>query len=303
MMAADPCPVCGSVNAHPVVSRCGFSYVRCSHCRAVYVSPMPAAEEVARIYQDLPYFAGNTEIGYGDYAAMHKALAPHFRRRLWILGRRFPKRGRLLDVGCADGFFLELARADGWEVAGVEISELMAEETARRLGVPVVTSIEKLPEDTVYDAVTLWEVVEHFREPVAELRRLAQRLRPGGGLMLSTPNAGHWQAMRAPELWTAYRPPAHLVLFTADSLHLALEKAGLTGIHIWRTAPLPPLPAFLRRATMPLERSLADGSARPWMLARALWMAVRLLGWAWQRLTRPQEDIFATLEAMAWRPE
>jgi hypothetical protein len=78
MVATEPCPVCGSVDAHPVVSRRGFSYVRCSHCRAVYVSPMPLAEEVARIYQDLPYFAGNTEIGYGDYAAMHKALAPHF---------------------------------------------------------------------------------------------------------------------------------------------------------------------------------------------------------------------------------
>ena len=120
--------------------------------------------------------------------------------------------------------------------------------------------------------------------------------------MLSTPNAGHWQAVRAPELWTAYRPPAHLVLFTAESLRLALEKAGLTGIHIWKTSPLPPLPELLRRATMPLERSLADGSARPWKLARALWLAVRLLGWAWQRLTRPHEDIFATLEAMAWRP-
>jgi hypothetical protein len=53
MVATEPCPVCGSVDAHPVVSRRGFSYVRCSHCRAVYVSPMPLAEEVARIYQDL----------------------------------------------------------------------------------------------------------------------------------------------------------------------------------------------------------------------------------------------------------
>jgi len=303
MVATEPCPVCGSVDAHPVVSRRGFSYVRCSHCRAVYVSPMPLAEEVARIYQDPSYFAGNTEIGYGDYMAMHKVLAPHFRRRLWILGRWLPERGRLLDVGCADGFFLELARADGWEVAGVEISEPMAEETARQLGVPIVTSIEKLPEDAVYDAVTLWEVVEHFREPVAELRRLVRRLRPGGALMLSTPNVGHWQAMNAPDAWNLFCPPAHLVLFTDVSLKVALEKAGYSGIRIWKVSPLPPLPKWLEKSTAPLARRLADGSARPWMLARALWLAVRLLGWAWQRLTRPQEDIFATLEAMAWRPE
>ncbi len=263
---------------------------------------MPSAEEVANIYQDLSYFAGNTEIGYGDYGAMHKVLAPHFRRRLWILGRWLPERGRLLDVGCADGFFLELARSDGWEVAGVEISGPMAEETARRLGVPIVTSIEKLPDDVVYDAITLWEVVEHCREPVAELRRFAQRLRPGGALMLSTPNVGHWQAMNAPETWNLFCPPAHLVLFTDVSLKVALEKAGYSGVRIWKVSPLPPLPKWLEKSTAPLARRLADGSARPWKLARALWLAVRLLGWAWQRLTRPQEDIFATLEAMAWRP-
>jgi SAM-dependent methyltransferase len=178
----------------------------------------------------------------------------------------------------------------------------MAEETARQLGVPIVTSIEKLPEDAVYDAVTLWEVVEHFREPVAELRRLARRLRPGGALMLSTPNVGHWQAMNAPEAWNLFCPPAHLVLFTDVSLKVALEKAGYSRIRIWKVSPLPPLPKWLEKSTAPLARRLADGSARPWMLARALWLAVRLLGWAWQRLTRPQEDIFATLEAMAWRP-
>jgi 2-polyprenyl-3-methyl-5-hydroxy-6-metoxy-1,4-benzoquinol methylase len=302
MVATEPCPVCGSVDAHPVVSRRGFSYVRCSHCRAVYVSPMPLAEEVARIYQDLPILQATQNSVTGITLAMHKVLAPHFRRRLWILGRWLPERGRLLDVGCADGFFLELARADGWEVAGVEISEPMAEETARQLGVPVVTSIEKLPEGAVYDAVTLWEVVEHFREPVAELRRLAQRLRPGGALMLSTPNVGHWQAMNAPDAWNLFCPPAHLVLFTDVSLKVALEKAGYSGIRIWKVSPLPPLPKWLEKSTAPLARRLADGSARPWMLARALWLAVRLLGWAWQRLTRPQEDIFATLEAMAWRP-
>jgi len=263
---------------------------------------MPSAEEVANIYQDLSYFAGNTGIGYGDYVAMHKALAPHFRRRLRRLAQALPKRGRLLDVGCADGFFLELAHADGWEVCGIEISRPMAEEASQKLGIPIVTSYQELPERP-FDAITLWEVIEHLPEPIVTLMQLRERLRPGGVLMLSTPNAGHWQAVRAPELWTAYRPPAHLVLFTAESLRLALEKAGLTGIHVWKTAPLPPLPELLRRATIPLERSLADGSARPWMLARALWLAVRLLGWAWQRLTCPQEDIFATLEAMAWRPE
>ncbi len=118
--------------------------------------------------------------------------------------------------------------------------------------------------------------------------------------MLSTPNAGHWQPLREPEAWSAYHPPAHLVLFTAESLKMALEKAGFSSVRVWRVSPLPPLPGLVRQATAPLARALADGSARPWLPALLLWRAVRLLGWAWQKVAHPQDDIFATLEALAW---
>lgn len=285
-----------------MTSRGGYQYIRCIACQAVYVDPMPAPGEVIVFYQNPAYFAGDVESGYRDYGAMRKALAPHFRRRLRLLAKHFPQRGRLLDVGCADGYFLELARANGWDVAGVEISESMAREASARLNALVVTSLDLLPPE-MYDAITLWEVVEHFPNPIAELRRLAERLRPGGALMLSTPNAGHWQALREPEAWNAYRPPAHLVLFTAESLKMALEKAGFSTVRVWRVSPLPPLPGLVRRATAPLAQALADGSARPWLLALLLWRAIRLLGWAWQRVTHPRDDIFAALEALAWRPE
>jgi len=262
---------------------------------------MPSLGEVETFYQDPTYYEGDTEAGYRCYADMHKALAPHFRRRLQRLAQVLPGRGRLLDLGCADGFFLELARAEGWQVFGIEVSRPMAEEASQKLGIPIVSSLQELPRQP-FDAITLWEVIEHLPEPVITLSQLREWLHPGGVLMLSTPNAGHWQAVRAPDRWTACRPPAHLVLFTADSLHLALKKACLADIRSWKMAPLPLLPEPLRQATAPLERSLADGTARPWLLALILWRAVRLLGWAWQKLTRPQDDIFATLEAMACRP-
>ncbi|MCX7855697.1 MAG: class I SAM-dependent methyltransferase [Anaerolineae bacterium] len=294
------CPVCGTAESMPVIALRQYWYIRCCACRTVYVDPMPSAAEAAAYYQHPAYFAGDEEAGYRDYAAMHKALAPHFRRRLRVLARWFPQRGCLLDVGCADGYFLEMAWADGWKVAGVEISEPMAKETADRLGVPVVTSLDDLSE--TYDAVTLWEVVEHFPDPVGELQQLVGFLRPGGVLMLSTPNAGHWQALREPEAWNAYRPPAHLVLFTAGSLKFALEKAGFSSVRIWNVSPLPPLPGLVRRATAPLAHALADGSARPWRLALIVWRVIRLLGWAWQKAAHPRADIFTTLEALAWRP-
>ncbi len=295
------CPICGASGCVSVLTQRGYTYVRCQGCRTVYLNPMPAAEEILARYQDPTYFAGNGEGGYRDYAAMHKALAPHFRRRLRTLAERLPKRGRLLDFGCADGYFLELARDDGWKIAGVEVSESQAAEVARRMSVPVSTSLDTLP-PVLFDAVTMWEVVEHLPQPVAELRRLRERLCPGGILMLSTPNAGHWQATRMPERWAGYRPPFHLVLFIAGSLRRALEDAGFADVDIRKTAPLPPLPRWVQRASAPLERSLADGSARPWPVALALWRAIRLFGWAWQKVAYPQDDIFATLEVIACRP-
>ncbi len=302
MSGSSSCPVCAATDSREVIARRGYTYVRCGNCRTVYVNPMPSAEEVLAYYQNPAYFAGDEEGGYRDYAAMHKALAPHFRRRLHTLAGYLPDRGRLLDFGCADGYFLELARAAGWEIAGVEASEGMAGAVARRLNIPVATSLDDLPLRS-WDAITLWEVVEHLPRPVAELQRLKERLRAGGVLMLSTPNAGHWQAVRTPEQWASYRPPFHLTLFIADSLHYALERAGFVRIRIGKTAPLPPLPGWLQRASAPLARGLADGSARPWTVALVLWRAVRLFGWAWQRVARPQDDIFATLEAIACRPK
>ncbi|WP_322802451.1 class I SAM-dependent methyltransferase [Thermoflexus sp.] len=296
------CPICEwSEGNTRMIRRREFSYVRCRRCGTIYLTPVPPVEQVRAMYQNPGYFAGDEDMGYRNYEAMHKALAPHFRRRLRVLSKRLPRRGCLLDIGCADGYFLELARADGWEVMGVEISEEMASKASGRLSIPIVTSVDGLP-PVELDVITMWEVLEHLPDPVAQLQRLVQRLRPGGFLMLSTPNAGHWQALREPETWTAYRPPAHLVLFTADSLRLALEKAGLVPIRVWKVSPLPPLPGWIRQATRSLARALADGSARPWTLALMLWRGVRLLGWAWQKAAHPQDDIFATLEALACRP-
>ena len=133
-----------------------------------------------------------------------------------------------------------------------------ARQASNDLGISIATSLDALPEKE-FDAITLWEVIEHLREPIVELRRLRDHLRPGGMLMLSTPNNGHWQAVRAPDLWIGYRPPSHLLYFTAGTLTDALKRSGFERIQIHRVAPLPPLPRWLNRATASLQHGLATG--------------------------------------------
>jgi SAM-dependent methyltransferase len=287
--------------AEPATSRYGYTFVRCCACRSAFVHPLPSTETLAAHYQAPGYFEGDEERGYRHYADMQKALTPHFQRRLRIITRQVGQPGRLLDFGCAAGYFLEIARAQGWQVAGIEIAQEMAREASRRLGLPIATSLSELSGDP-FDAVTLWDVVEHLPDPVAGLEQLRNRLRPGGVLTLSTPNAGHWQALRETETWIHYRPPSHLVLFTDEGIARTLERAGFERVTVQKISPLPPLPGWLRRMSAPLERSLASGQARAWLVARSAWFAVRIVGRGWQKLAHPADDICAALEATAFRP-
>ncbi|RLT39926.1 MAG: class I SAM-dependent methyltransferase [Chloroflexi bacterium] len=296
------CPLCERDESSPYYSVNGYALVQCRACGTVAVRPMPGAEQLAAHYQRAEYFAGEEGQGYADYTAMKKALRPHFQRRLRALASAFPQRGKLLDFGCAAGYFLEMARSDGWEIAGVELSTEMARTATQSLGIPVVSNLAALPPGT-FQAITLWEVIEHLPRPIDVLAQLSARLSPGGALMLSTPNTAHWQAVRAKEKWVAFRPPSHLLYFTPTTLQRALSAAGFAQISIRGVMPLPELPPLLEKSTASLQRGLANGSAYPWPLALILWRAIRLAAWGWQRIRRPQDNPFATLEAIAFKPK
>jgi 2-polyprenyl-3-methyl-5-hydroxy-6-metoxy-1,4-benzoquinol methylase len=295
------CPLCAGATYTPHLTVNGFTLVRCATCGLIYVNPMPDAETLRAHYSNPAYFAGQADQGYADYTAMHKALHPHFERRLDQLAARRPPPGRLLDFGCADGFFLQLARARGWQISGVELSAEMAQTASATLGIPVATDLAALPAGD-FDAITLWEVVEHLPAPLDTLRTFYKRLRPGGVLMLSTPNTGHWQAQRRPDLWISYRPPSHLLYFTARTLTDALERAGFTQVSVERTMPLPPLPGWLDRLTKPLQRAVASGQTGQWALTLFAWRAVRALAWLGGRLSGAHDDVYVTLVATATRP-
>lgn len=298
-MTKPACPVCQNEVATPVFTKNGYAIVQCAQCGLQYVHPVPTDEELTAHYQQGAYFHGEESQGYREYTAIRKALLPLFRRRLLHIDHLMSGKGRLLDFGCAAGYFLEVAQASGWDVAGVELSKEMATLAHERLGVPIGRSLTDMFGE--FDVITLWEVIEHLPRPMETLAALQERLRPGGLLMLSTPNTGHWQAQREPDMWEGYRPPSHLLFFTADTLRSALERAGFQQITVQRTSPLPPMPDWLRRSGRPLQQRVADGSARPWRAMLLAWRAVRVFGWGWQRVARPHDDIYATLEAAAWR--
>ena len=129
--------------------------------------------------------------GYNEYLAEKKSIKATFKRRLDIV-EKFIEPGTLLDVGCAMGFLLDLARDQGWTVEGVELSEYACLHAVEELHLPVLhgTLHDAEFDGGKFDAVTLFDVIEHFPNPRKEIREVARVLRPGGIFAVTTPDVG-----------------------------------------------------------------------------------------------------------------
>lgn len=203
-------------------------------------------------------------------------------RHVEALARRARPPGRLLDVGCSAGFFLEAARYAGWTVQGVELSADAAALARERLGLDVfVGELADAPLAPVsFDAVTLWDVVEHVRDPAAMLRDARTLLRPGGTLALSTPNIGGLfprlsrPVAVATGYWTHPEPPAHLFQFSQTTILRLLQATGfrVAGVLHERTPLKYTLaPGGLRRLSCSPARTLyAAAFALPLLLGPKL---------------------------------
>lgn len=192
--------------------------VICQRCGLEYANPRLRSDRVVAAYSravDELY----AEAGPGRMAT--------FRRGLELVEKFCPERGRLLDVGCACGFFLRVAQDAGWEAEGVEPSAWSAEYGRSKLGVSITpgTLREVRFSEESFDVVTMWDVLEHMPDPTAELREVYRVLKPGGLLVVNYPNAGSLLARLAGRAWWFYLS-VHLYYLTPHTLARLLEKAG-----------------------------------------------------------------------------
>jgi 2-polyprenyl-3-methyl-5-hydroxy-6-metoxy-1,4-benzoquinol methylase len=243
------CNHCGRDVTHGVhnISR----LVQCVNCGLIYVNPRPPFEELAKQYGD-QYFncAEPTFGGYEDYEADRKDIESTFRRRVALLrpwlGRNRP---RVLDAGCATGLFMGVARDAGWDVEGLDISEF-ALSRARERGFQVRHGT--LPDPSLpanaYDAITLWDVIEHVPDPAAVVRECQRLLKPGGVLAMSTPDAGSVPARMLRGKWLGFRSiDEHLYFFSRATMTAMLSRAGLRVVRYHDVGKYLSLPRLIAR--------------------------------------------------------
>ena len=266
------CCLCGNQDGAPVGVGEDFEYrtsdqtflaVRCPTCGLVYLDPRPTGSELDRIYPDSYHaFAFDEE----QFGLVHKVRSRLEARRLLRAGRGLPANARILDVGCGDGFHLDLLRRygpAGWRLQGVDI-DLRAVEAARRRGLDVECStIEDASiEPGSIDLALCIQTVEHVADPVVLLQAIARVLRPGGRLYLITDNTGSPDfAIAKGRHWGGYHFPRHWNLFNKASIRRLAARSSL-GVERLGTTTSPV------NWTYSVRNLLDDWGAPRWLVER-----------------------------------
>ena len=166
-----------------------------------------------------------------DYLVSEDERRRSFRDALGVIERHVDP-GLMLEIGSSVGLFLDEARSRGWAVVGVEPSRWAADEARQReLEVYSSTLDEFDPGGRLFDAVALWDVLEHLVDPVASLRRIGALLEPGGVLALTTVNIGGFGAKLFGRRWP-WLMRMHLHYFTRKSLAELVRREGFDVLEI-----------------------------------------------------------------------
>jgi SAM-dependent methyltransferase len=233
------CPSCARATVHrKLYSKNSCDILQCSVCGLGRTNC--AGFDLHNYYTE-GYFSGVHSDGYADYRGSEPVLRREFARTVQFI-RGLRDGGRLLEIGCAFGFFLEEARGF-YDVAGIEIADAAVAFCQSR-GLAVINGVAE--ESTfrqlgMFDVIVLLDVVEHLPDPRSCLALCRRHLNPGGIIVISTGDFASIYARLAGRKWRLMTPPQHLWFFTPESMRRLSHSLGLqlqTYDHPWKVVPL-----------------------------------------------------------------
>ena len=191
------CICCGSLNFSPVsVREDNTLVVRCQECYLELVNPLPTIEAMQENYQK-EMIGNDADSGlHSNYILERqkriKSFSKLYNSRLSLIESLYPGKGDLLDIGCGAGFFLNSARERGWNCHGLEILPEYIKYAKENFALENIR-FESLDEpltydDNTFDVITLWDLIEHLRNPLKSLKQINRVMKPGGLLVIWTPN-------------------------------------------------------------------------------------------------------------------
>ena len=239
--SARCCPLCGHPDpgARFFLPGGGVLY-RCRDCTVEFLSPQPEEDQLKKLYSETYYAAWGLS-GEGQNESTRLMKRATFHLRLALL-RRFLQgdagaRQRILDVGCATGYFLELAAEQGLQPFGVEYSSYAAARARLRFGEEAIfqgTLEQSAFPKSSFAAIAMSDLLEHVRAPATTLECAQRLLKPGGVILIMTPDTSALSRYVMGQRWTHYKPE-HLFYFNRRSLTWLANRCGLLPVHFERS--------------------------------------------------------------------
>lgn len=206
-----------------------WNIIQCTVCNYVYLHPLPDEAFLKKHYQT---YLSSEQNQIEHWRFMMSGV---FTRSLTLIDKFCNRqKGKLLDIGCGYGFFLQMAKADGWDVYGIDLCQSAIKyANLQGFNVTDVSLFEKSYNDEEFDVVTMFYVLEHLRNPKQYLQEIFRILKPKGVLFVrlphTTPIAKVLKALGIPN--KLYDAPSHISDFSPVTIKRILQKSGFTNIH------------------------------------------------------------------------
>ncbi|QJW92059.1 class I SAM-dependent methyltransferase [Spirosoma taeanense] len=235
MEAITHCPVCNHTQFSPylvckdyLVSNQEFSIQQCLNCSFRFTNPRPNADEIGSYYKSDQYVSHN-DSSSGPVNTVYRLVRNYtLRTKLKLINTLHTGTGRLLDVGCGTGAFLEICQKGGWQVAGMEPDPDARTIAATKLNVDIKPTLKSIGLEKPFDIITLWHVLEHIADIDLALQTLHALLSEKGSLLIAVPNSDSYDAQYFKQYWAAYDVPRHLHHFTPKTIEPLFKKYGFS---------------------------------------------------------------------------
>jgi SAM-dependent methyltransferase len=230
------CYLCNQNKTQKAFVKLGWNIRKCVHCKLYSLDFEGSYQDFIKNYYNKKFFTGsNKRAGYCNYEGDRAAEKRNMRNYLTGI-LRYKKKGKLLDVGCATGLFMDEAEKKGFTVYGIDVSEYAVSIAKKRFGKRVIrSSIEKAKhQNRKYEVITMFDVLEHLNDPRKVLLKLRDVLKKDGLLVINTGDTDSFIAKLQGEHWHFFIPPQHFFYFSQKNLYDLLDQVGFKVIKVDR---------------------------------------------------------------------
>lgn len=237
----NSCPICTTemkfkfVTKDYLVTGESFDIVECEACSIRTTTPFPDKKIIGNYYSSDDYISHDDKVS-GIFDSIYGLVRTYqLNKKKKLIGKYFNKsNGKILDIGCGAGDFLQYMKENHWNINGVDTSNKARKIANKKLNIKVMDPKDWINNKEKYDVITCWHSLEHVHEPWVYLDKIKKSLTLDGFLIVALPNYQSTDAKIYKEFWAAYDTPRHLYHFTIKSMNKTIKPHGLNIESIYR---------------------------------------------------------------------